>query len=151
MIETWPPHITVACIVEDNQRFLMVEELSQGKLVLNQPAGHLDPGESLVDAAIRETFEETGWQVEPTHVLGISRYTAQHSGVIYYRTSFIAKALQHHPDSPLDTGIKRAVWMSYAELQKEQHRLRSPLVLKNIEKYLTGTRYPLSLIDDYEQ
>lgn len=150
MIDKWPPHITVACIVEDNQRFLMVEELSQGRLVFNQPAGHLDPGESLVEAAIRETLEETGWQVEPTHVLGISRYTAQHSGVVYYRTCFIAKAIKHYPDAPLDTGIKRAVWMSYADLQAQHDKLRSPLVLKNIEKYQAGTRYPLSLIDDYE-
>ena|SRR5690554_3820060 len=150
MTEKWPPHITVACVVEDQQRFLMVEELSQGQLVLNQPAGHLEPGESLVQAAVRETFEETGWQVEPTHVLGISRYVAEHSGVVYYRTSFIAKAIKHYPDSPLDTGILRAVWMSYEELQQQKSRMRSPLVLKNIEKYLAGKHYPLSLIDDYE-
>lgn len=146
----WPPHITVACIVENQQRFLMVEEYSQGRLVYNQPAGHLDPGETLLQAAIRETLEETGWHVEPTHVLGISRYTAEHSGVIYYRTTFIAKPLRCEEDPCLDQGIERACWLSYEELRSQPDKLRSPLVLRNIEQYLTGTRYPLSLIDDYE-
>lgn len=150
MTDSWPPHLTVACIVEDNQRFLMVEELSHGRLVINQPAGHLEPGESMVQAAIREAFEETGWQVEPTHLLGIFRYTAAASNITYYRTSFIAKPVSHDPTAKLDEGIQRALWMTYDELLAAKDRLRSRLVLDNIKQYLVGVRYPLSVIDDHE-
>lgn len=146
----WPPHITVACIVEHKQRYLMIEEYSQGRLVFNQPAGHLDPGETLLEAAVRETLEESGWHVEPTHVLGVSRYTAKHSGVVYYRTTFIANALREEPNAELDEGIERACWLTYEELCQHKDKLRSPLVLRSIEKYRAGIRYPLTLIDDYE-
>ena len=98
----WKPHITVATIVEDNGRFLMVEEHKAGRNVLNQPAGHLDPNETLTEAAVRETLEETGWDVEPTGVLGIYLYTAPSNGVTYQRVCFIAKPLKHHPDYQLD-------------------------------------------------
>jgi 8-oxo-dGTP pyrophosphatase MutT (NUDIX family) len=145
---SWPPHITVACIIEKNSKFLMVEELSNDELVYNQPAGHLEPNETLYDAAIRETYEETGWHVKPTHVLGISKYTSPESGVIYYRITFIAEALKHDITATLDEGIIKAVWLSYDELASTPAKLRSPLVLKNIEQYLTGQRYPLTLIDD---
>ena len=89
----WLPHITVATIVEDNGKFLMVEELKGGRAVLNQPAGHLDPHETLTEAAVRETLEETGWDVEPTGVVGIYLYTAPSNGVTYQRVCFIAKAI----------------------------------------------------------
>ena len=145
---SWPPHITVATIIERQGKFLMVEELSNGRLVYNQPAGHLDPGESLQQAAVRETLEETGWHVEPTAVVGVSKYVAPHNGTIYYRTTFVATALQQQADAVLDTGIQQAVWLSYEELKQQRDKLRSPLVLKNIEQYLAGERYPLSLIDD---
>lgn len=143
----WPPHITVACIIEKDGKFLMVEELCNGELVYNQPAGHLEPGESLQEAAIREALEETGWHVQPTHVLGVSRYVSQ-AGIIYYRTSFIAEAISHDPTATLDEGIINAPWLSYEELRSRPEKLRSPLVLKNIEQYLSGQRYPLTLIDD---
>lgn len=146
----WPPHITVACIVEDKQRFLMVEEIAGGRLVINQPAGHLEPGESLVQAAVRETLEETGWHVEPTHVLGISRYLAPDNNTLYYRTSFIARPLHHDRSITLDDGIQQALWLSHADLLAAQDRLRSPLVLKNIEQYLAGQRFPLTLLDDHD-
>jgi ADP-ribose pyrophosphatase YjhB (NUDIX family) len=143
---SWPPHITVAAIVEENGKFLMVEETSGGKLVYNQPAGHLDPNETLAEACVREAFEETGWHIEVTHVLGVSRYTSEHNGTLYYRTSFIAKALEHDKNAKLDDGIERAVWLSYEDLKAEPEKLRSPLVLKNIEQYLAGECYPLSMI-----
>jgi ADP-ribose pyrophosphatase YjhB (NUDIX family) len=142
----WPPHITVAAIVEKDGKFLMVEELSGGELVYNQPAGHLDPNETLLQAAIRETYEESGWHIEPTHVLGVSRYIADHNDTLYYRTSFIATAISYDSHATLDTGITRALWLSYEELKAQPEKLRSPLVLKNIEQYLNGERYPLSLI-----
>ena len=95
---TWQPHITVATIVEDNGRFLFVEEVKNDKRVLNQPAGHLEANETLRDAAIRETLEETGWDVELTGVVGIYLYTAPSNGVTYQRVCFAAKAVKHHPD-----------------------------------------------------
>ena len=144
----WPPHITVACIVEKDGKFLLVEELSRGKLVYNQPAGHLEPNETLIEACIRETYEESGWLVEPTHVLGISKYIAEHSGTIYYRTTFIAKPIKHDETAKLDEGIHQALWLDLKTLQQNPDKLRSPLVIKNIEQYLNGERYPLSIIDE---
>ncbi len=144
----WPPHITVACIVEKDGKFLLVEELSGGKLVYNQPAGHLEPNETLVEACIRETYEESGWHVEPTHVLGISKYIAKHSGTIYYRTTFIAKPIEHDDSAKLDEGIERALWLDIDTLKSQPEKLRSPLVIKNIEQYLSGEKYPLSMIDE---
>ena len=144
----WPPHITVACIVEKDDKFLMVEEKSNGQIVYNQPAGHLEPDETLQQAAVRETFEETGWHIEPTHVLGVSKYSSKHNGIIYYRTSFIATAIEYDENAQLDEGIIRAVWLTLDELEAQTEKLRSPLVLKNIKQYLAGERYPLSLIAD---
>lgn len=149
-MENWPPHITVAAIVEKDGKFLMVEETSNGKLVYNQPAGHLDPGETLKEAAIRETLEETQWHIELTHVLGVSRYICNHSGTIYYRTTFIAEPLSHDESVQLDTGIERAVWMTIDDLMEQQDKMRSPLVLKNIQQYLSGERHSLELISDDE-
>ena len=117
---TWQPHITVATIVEDNGRFLMVEELKGGRAVLNQPAGHLDPNETLTEAAVRETLEETGWDVEATGIVGIYLYTAPSNGVTYQRVCFIAKALKHHPDYQLDEGILRARWLTRDELMAQR-------------------------------
>ncbi len=145
---SWPPHITVACIVEKDNKFLMVEEFRNGVLVYNQPAGHLEPDETLLEAAIREAYEETGWHVEPVSVLGVSKYISPQSGVIYYRTTFIAKPIKHDQAAELDEGIVNALWLSYDELKSHPEKLRSPLVLKNIEQYLAGQQFPLSVIDD---
>lgn len=144
----WHAHVTVATVVEDAGRFLLVEEEKQGRLVLNQPAGHLEPGESLIEAARRETLEETAWQVEIQGVIGIGLYVAPGNGVTYYRTAFHARPLAHEPERALDADITRAVWLTLDEIRAEQVRLRSPLVLDAIEKYLDGQRYPLSMIVD---
>ena len=143
---SWPPHITVACVIEKDGKFLLVEEISNGKQVYNQPAGHLEPNETLAEAAIRETFEESGWHIELSHFLGISKYVSTHSNTIYYRHCFIAKALAHDDSASLDKGIIRAVWLSHSELKQNIDKARSPLVLLNIEQYLAGEKYPLSMI-----
>ena len=147
-MNNWPPHITVASIVQKDGKFLMVEEMSNGKLVYNQPAGHLEPEETLQEAAVRETLEETGWLIEPTHVLGVSKYICSNHGTVFYRTSFIATAISHDSNIELDKGIVQAVWLSYEEIKDNFQKLRSPLELKNVEQYLSGEKYPLDLISD---
>ncbi len=127
----------------------MVEEIANDRLVLNQPAGHLDPGERMVDAAIRETYEETGWHVRATHILGFSRYHSPFNNTIYYRTTFIADPVEHDLNLKLDEGIVRALWLTFDEIAAQEARLRSPLVLKNLRQFRAGVRFPLSLIDDY--
>ncbi|KEA63875.1 Nudix-like NDP and NTP phosphohydrolase YmfB [Marinobacterium lacunae] len=134
--------------MEDNGRFLLVEETSGSNLVLNQPAGHLEEDEHFIDAARRETLEETGWHVEPEHLLGLYVYKAPANGVTYHRACFIARACFHDAARELDDGIIRAVWMTRDEVAENMHRLRSELVLKCIDDYLAGTRYPLSLIHE---
>lgn len=141
------PHLTVATVVEQNGRFLMVEERPRGAtdVVFNQPAGHVEINESITDAALRETLEETGWDVELTDILGIYRYIAPSNGVTYQRICFAARPLQHHPERALDDGIIQTHWLSADEL-RSMNNLRSVLVLQSIEDFLQGERYPLSLI-----
>ncbi|MDH4569180.1 NUDIX hydrolase [Pseudomonas sp. BN414] len=143
---TWQPHITVATIVEDQGRFLLVEEEADGRAVFNQPAGHLEANETLLEAALRETFEETGWEIELTAVTGIYLYTAPSNGVTYQRVCFAAKPLRHHPDQQLDDGIIGPRWLTRDELLAEKNRWRSHLVMRCIDDYLAGERFPLSLI-----
>ena len=140
------PHVTVATIVEDNGRFLMVEELAEGRAVFNQPAGHLEADESLIQAALRETLEETGWDVELTAVTGIYLYTAPSNGITYQRICFAAKPVHHHPDLALDHGIIGPQWLTRDELITQSKRLRSELVMQCIDDYLAGERFALSLI-----
>ncbi len=140
------PHFTVATIIEDNGRFLMVEELAEGRAVFNQPAGHLEADESLIQAALRETLEETGWDVELTAVTGIYLYTAPSNGITYQRICFAAKPVRHHPDLALDHGIIGPQWLTRDELITQSKRLRSELVMQCIDDYLAGERFALSLI-----
>ncbi len=143
---TWAPHVTVATIIERDNRYLMVYEESDGKKVYNQPAGHLDPNETLLDAAIRETLEETGWTIQLTGVVGVNLYTAPSNGITYFRTTFIGEAISHDAKRPLDTGIIEAVWLSYEELLERKEQLRSPMTLQIIEDYRAGRRFPLSVV-----
>ncbi|QEY14802.1 NUDIX hydrolase [Cellvibrio sp. KY-GH-1] len=143
---TWAPHVTVATIIERDNRYLMVYEESDGKKVYNQPAGHLDPNETLLDAAIRETLEETGWAIQLTGVVGVNLYTAPSNGITYFRTTFIGEAISHDAKRPLDTGIIEAVWLSYEELLERKEQLRSPMTLQIIEDYRAGRRFPLSVV-----
>ena len=143
---TWAPHVTVATIIEQDNRYLMVYEEADGQKVYNQPAGHLDPNETLQEAAIRETLEETGWTIELTGVVGVNLYTAPSNGITYFRTTFIAKPLSHDSQRQLDTGIIEAVWLSYEELVARKHQLRSPMTLQIIEEYRAGRRFPLEVV-----
>ncbi|NBA96786.1 NUDIX hydrolase [Pseudomonas sp. R5(2019)] len=145
---TWQPHITVATIVEDQGRFLLVEEFKGGRNVLNQPAGHLEANETLREAAVRETLEETGWDVELTGVVGIYLYTAPSNGVTYQRVCFAARPLKHHPERKLDTGILGAQWFERDELATQPERWRSELLLRCIDDYLAGPLHSLDLIRD---
>ena len=145
---TWTPHATVAAIVEDHEgRFLLVEERSAGRIVFNQPAGHIEEDESPLDALRRETLEETGWQVEPQHFLGVYTYKAPANGVTYFRFCYAASAVRRITDQ-LDTGIIAAHWLPLEEIRKLGDRLRSPLVLECIEDYRNGRRYPLDVVVD---
>lgn len=143
----WAPHVTVATIVERDQRYLLVFEEADGQRVYNQPAGHLEPNETLLEAAVRETLEETGWTVKPTAVLGISLYEAPSNGVTYLRTSFIAEPVSFDSNYELDTGIIEAVWLTYEEILARRDQLRSPMTLQVIEEYRAGKCFPLELLD----
>ena len=140
------PHITVATIVERASKFLMVKENSGGRLVYNQPAGHVEVKESLLDAAIRETLEETAWRVSLEKLLGIYQYTSPENGITYIRHCFIAKAIEPRTERDLDEDIAEAVWVSLEDLEQRESEMRSPLVLEAIRDYRKGVNYPLSLI-----
>ncbi|APP82400.1 NUDIX hydrolase [Xanthomonas hortorum] len=144
-VERWHPDVTVATVVVRDGRFLQVEETIGGRLLLNQPAGHLEPNESLLDAAVRETLEETGWDVQLTQFIGTYQWVAP-SGQCFLRFAFVAEALTHHPERSLDTGVVRALWMTPEELRSAAGRLRSPLVWDVVRDYLSGQRYPLALV-----
>ncbi|MBS98506.1 MAG: NUDIX hydrolase [Oceanospirillaceae bacterium] len=147
----WTPHATVATIVEQDGRFLLVEEHAEGALVINQPAGHLEEGERFSEAACRETLEETGWEVTAEHLLGLYVYRSPRNGVTYHRCCFVARALKHHPERELDKGIVGALWLTRDEIVARREQLRSELVLECIDDYLAGIRYPLSLIHEPEE
>lgn len=146
-MEKWQPHITVATVIVRDGKYLMVEERDKtsGKLVFNQPAGHLDPDESLAAAALRETLEETGWQVELQGVLGIALYTAPGNGVTYYRTTFLASPLHPVADARLDPDIHAVHWLDYEEILASSASMRSPLVISDIQRHRSGVFYPLDL------
>tara|TARA_B110000444_G_C18792183_1_gene573010 strand:- start:432 stop:878 length:447 start_codon:yes stop_codon:yes gene_type:complete len=140
------PHVTVATVVERNGKFLLVQERSAGHLVYNQPAGHVEQGETLFEAALRETLEESRWRVKLKGVIGVTLYTSPNSGTTYNRTAFYAEPLQECMDRAYDSGIERAVWMSYGEILAARDHMRSDRVIKTIDQYLSGHRYPLELI-----
>ena len=142
----WQPDVTVATVVVRDGRLLCVEELANGALVINQPAGHLEPDESLLQAALRETREETGWNVRITHVLGLYQWQAPETGKHYLRVAFIAEPVDAIPNAVLDTGIVQALWLTPQELQAQAARHRSPLVWQVVAEYLGGSRHPLARV-----
>lgn len=144
----WKPNVTVAAVVERQGRFLIVEEDADGKRVYNQPAGHLDEDESLIKAVTRETLEETAWHFEPTALVGVYRWKNTHTGTTYLRVCFTGACHDEEAGRLLDEGIVQAVWLSRDELTALGSRLRSPLVLRCVDDYLAGRRYPLDLLVD---
>lgn len=152
----WTPHATVATIVEKAGKFLLVEERrlinSEGEfgIVYNQPAGHVDEGESILEAAVRETLEETRWQVKLKHLIGIYIFTAPANGVTYHRYCFAAEALHHQVTNELDDGILDAKWFSWDEIQTLDN-LRSPLVKRCFKDHIDGRQYPLDLIYEHSE
>lgn len=146
----WKPNVVVAAIVEREGKFLLVEEEADDKLVLNQPAGHLDEGESLLDAVVRETLEETAWQLSPEALLGIYRWPHPTKEITYIRFAFIGRVTRHEPERVLDEGIVRALWLTPQEIRAERARHRSPQVERCLDDYLAGQRYPLELLKDLE-
>lgn len=143
---TWKPSVTVAAVVEREGRFLLVEEEDQGGFVYNQPAGHWEHGETLVQACAREVMEETAHRFEPAHLVGIYRWSPPRGLVTYLRFAFCGETLGVELERPLDEGILRAIWLPPEEIQALAPRHRSPLVWRCIEDYLAGRRYPLELI-----
>jgi 8-oxo-dGTP pyrophosphatase MutT (NUDIX family) len=142
----WKPHATVAAIIERENKFLMVEELIRGERLYNQPAGHLDPDESLIDAVIRETQEESAWQFIPQAVTGIYLWKHPINGETFLRVAVCGSCINHDEQQQLDDGILKAVWKSREELVQDPHKLRSPMVINCIDDYLAGKRYPLDML-----
>lgn len=149
MSEVWKPSVTVAAVIERDGQFLLVEEETSDGIRFNQPAGHLDPNESLIEAVARETMEETAHEFSPTAMVGMymSRYISARTNkeVTYLRFAFCGQVGARH-DRPLDEGILRAVWMTREEMLACESKHRSPLVMRCVDDYLAGQRAPLSLI-----
>jgi 8-oxo-dGTP pyrophosphatase MutT (NUDIX family) len=145
----WKPSVTVAAIVERDGRFLLVEEHTTRGQLFNQPAGHLDPGESLIDAVARETLEETACTFEPTALLGVYQYHSQADDVTYIRFAFTGTISGPQAGRSLDTGIIRAVWLTPQEIRRDSARHRSPLVMRCIDDYLAGHRFPLDVLNHH--
>lgn len=149
MSDIWKPSVTVAAVIERDGRYLLVEEETSDGICFNQPAGHLDPGETLMQAVTRETMEEAAHDFTPTALVGVymSRYLSSRTQqeVTYLRFAFCGEVGACY-DRPLDDGILRAVWMSYDEIVACRHTHRSPLVLQSLEDYIKGQRAPLSMI-----
>ena len=142
----WKPNVTVAAIAERDGRFLLVEEDTAHGRRFNQPAGHLESGESLVHAVARETLEETAHTFEPTGLLGVYQYYHPGDEVTYLRFAFTGRITDHDAGRGLDTGIVRAAWLTPEEIRHEEARHRSPLVMRCVDDYLAGQRYPLGVI-----
>ena len=144
--EIWLPHVVVAAIVERDGKFLLVEEHTAEGLRLNQPAGHWERGESLLDAVRREALEETAHHVEPLALLGCYTTHYPKRDITYLRFAYVCQATGFDASSTLDTGIVRAVWLTPDELAAHATPHRSPLVMRCVEDYLGGQRFPLDFV-----
>ena len=151
MRETVPsrPAVTVAAVVVRDGAFLFVEEVTRAGLRFNQPAGHLEPGETLVDAAVRETLEETGHHVRAVALVGIYRWQSPDSGATFVRFAYAAEVVGQDAGRALDEGIVRVHWLDYAAIEACRERHRSPLVQRCVDDYRAGRRYPLDLVTDF--
>ncbi len=146
----WKPNVTVAAVIEQDGRFLLVEEETTQGLLFNQPAGHWEPNETLPQATMREVLEESAYHFTPEHLIGIYRWHSPHNDTTYLRFAFSGNVTDHEPERVLDEGIVRAVWMTPDEIRATQERHRSPLILRCVEDHLAGKRYPLDLLVHYD-
>ena len=150
MPNRWKPNVTVAALIERDGHFLLVEEDTSDGLRLNNPAGHLDPGESPIQACIREVLEETAHDFTPTAVVGVylNRFRRTRTGddITYLRFAFAGQLGTHHGWRALDEGIVRTVWMTPEEIRATRDRHRSPLLLRCLDDYLAGQRFSLNLV-----
>ncbi len=146
----WKPNVTVAAVVHRDGKFLLVEEGTDAGLAFNQPAGHLEQGESLVDAVVREALEETAYHFKPTHLVGIYNWPHPTKDLTYLRFAFAGELRGYEAGRPLDDGIVGARWLNLDEVRATQARHRSPLILRCCEDYLAGRRYPLDLLVHYD-
>jgi 8-oxo-dGTP pyrophosphatase MutT (NUDIX family) len=147
-VSRWSPHVTVAAVAQRRGRYLVVEERIDGEAVINQPAGHLEAGESLLDAVRRETLEETAWQFTPMALLGVYRWVHPGRGTTFLRFAFAGEVQGHNRSRPLDPEVLAVHWLSRTELMQRRHALRSPQVLACVDDYEAGTRYPLSVLNE---
>jgi len=145
----WRPHVTVSAVAERDGKFLVVEELVEGREVINNPAGHLEESETLSDAVVREVLEETGFEFKPDYITGLYLWTSI-SGRTFLRINFVGHCGAHDQYRPLDDGILRVRWMSREDLAASSPRLRSPMVLRCIDDALAGRRYPLEVLNHLE-
>ncbi|MCK9386939.1 MAG: NUDIX hydrolase [Sulfuritalea sp.] len=150
MNSVWKPNVTVAALIERGGRFLLVEEETDDGLRFNQPAGHLDEGESLVAACAREALEETAWGFTPTALVGVYQWTRPQGDITYLRFAFSGELGAHEEGRALDTGILRAVWMTPGEIRASADRHRSPLVSQCVSDYLAGRRFPLDIVRHHD-
>ena len=146
----WKPNVTVAAVIARDGKFLLVEEETAQGVRFNQPAGHLEADESLLAAAVRETLDESAYHFTPSHLIGNYRWHAAESDTTYLRFAFTGDITGHEADRALDTGILQAVWLTPDEIRANKARHRSPLILRCVEDYLAGKRYPLEVITHYE-
>ena len=142
----WKPNVTVAAVVEKDGHYLLVEEQTSSGLLFNQPAGHLEPGESIIYGAIRETLEETGYTFVPRSVLGIYHWHSPAEDTTFIRFAFSGSVSDHDPGRNLDSGIVRADWFGIDEIRGMTYCHRSPLVMKCIEDHLAGKGCPLGIL-----
>ncbi len=144
----WKPSVTVAAVIEQAGRFLLVEEHSPDGLRLNNPAGHLDPGESLLQAVVREVLEETACSFTPSHLVGIylARLQRGNEDITYLRFAFAGTVGPAEAGRPLDAPIVRTLWLSPAEIEASRERHRSPLLWRCVQDHRAGRRYPLDAL-----
>jgi 8-oxo-dGTP pyrophosphatase MutT (NUDIX family) len=140
--------VTVAAVIRHEGRYLLVEEQTEDGIRINQPAGHLEPDESIVEGAVRETLEETTYGFSPDGLIGIYRWRHPASGVTYVRFAFRGELGPHHADRVLDAGILRTLWLTPEQLRSRASLHRSPLVQRCVEDHLAGHRYPLDMLID---
>jgi len=145
----WKPNVTVAAVIERDGHFLVVEEESADGPVINQPAGHLEENESLETAVIRETLEETGYEFSPTALIGSFLWQNPTNNITYFRVTYTGVVSDEPISSTLDEGIIRTLWMTRSQLEEQQARLRSPIILQTIDQYLLGKTYPLDAVQSF--